>query len=60
MTFVQEHIIMNYTAEETRAALDNNEPTAYYPRYDALTSQLKIAETLSGWIKPFAGVMKRL
>ncbi|WP_303835161.1 hypothetical protein [Ruminococcus flavefaciens] len=38
---------MTYSAEEIRAALKNNELTAYYqPQYDALTTQLKCAEAL--------------
>ena len=42
-----------YSAEEIRAALQNNELTTYYqPQYDALTSQLKSAEALVRWIKP--------
>ena len=44
---------MKYSAEEIRAALQNNELTTYYqPQYDALTSQLKSAEALVRWIKP--------
>jgi EAL domain-containing protein (putative c-di-GMP-specific phosphodiesterase class I) len=44
---------MTYSAEEIRAALKNNELTAYYqPQYDALTTQLKCAEALVRWIKP--------
>ncbi|WP_298529991.1 EAL domain-containing protein [uncultured Ruminococcus sp.] len=44
---------MSYSAEEIRAALENNELTAYYqPQYDTLTNRLKGAEALVRWIKP--------
>lgn len=44
---------MKYTAEEIRAALQNNELTAYYqPQYDTITGQIKSAEALVRWIRP--------
>ncbi|MBO4878057.1 MAG: EAL domain-containing protein [Ruminococcus sp.] len=44
---------MKYTAEEIRAALENNELVVYYqPLYLTMTSRLKSAEALVRWIKP--------
>ncbi|EWM54388.1 EAL domain-containing protein [Ruminococcus flavefaciens] len=44
---------MNYTAEEIRNALYNNELCVYYqPLYVTMTSQLKSAEALIRWKKP--------
>lgn len=49
---------MKYSAEEIKAALDNNELQPYYqPQYDAITSQLKSAEALVRWIKPDGSVI---
>ena len=49
---------MMCTADEIRAALQNNELTAFYqPQYDALTSQLKGAEALVRWIKPDGSII---
>ncbi|NLT10388.1 MAG: EAL domain-containing protein [Ruminococcus sp.] len=44
---------MSYSAEEIRAALNNNELCVYYqPMYVAMTSQLKSAEALVRWVRP--------
>ncbi len=49
---------MKYSAEEIRAALDNNELQPFYqPQYDAITSQLKSAESLVRWIKPDGSII---
>ena len=44
---------MNYSAEDIKLALENNELTAYYqPQYDTINGQMKSAEALVRWIKP--------
>ncbi|OPZ17701.1 MAG: Oxygen sensor protein DosP [Firmicutes bacterium ADurb.BinA205] len=44
---------MNYTSDEIRAALENNELCVYYqPMYVTMTGMLKSAEALVRWIKP--------
>lgn len=49
---------MGFTPDEIRAAMTNNELTAFYqPQYDTLTNQLKSAEALVRWIKPDGNVI---
>ena len=44
---------MNYTSEEIRKALEDNEFCVYYqPMFVTMTGQLKSAEALIRWIKP--------